>query len=62
MAFSLMVRIQAFLEDQGYKGLNWSANKQSGPESKGTSLFKPMLNVLRGNFQKDIKDLSLLMR
>ncbi|PPQ91406.1 hypothetical protein CVT25_014294 [Psilocybe cyanescens] len=62
IAFSLMVRTQAFLEEQGYKGLDWSSDIKSGSNSSGTNLFKPMLNVLRANVQKDIKQLSLLTR
>ncbi|KAH9484392.1 Origin recognition complex subunit 3 [Psilocybe cubensis] len=62
MAFTLMVHIQTYLEDQGYKGLDWSGDRKPGSEPKWTNLFKPMLNVMHGDVQPYIKSLSLIVR
>ncbi|KAF8803363.1 hypothetical protein BYT27DRAFT_7226028 [Phlegmacium glaucopus] len=53
IGFRIMMCIQAFLEKQGYKGLEWSAD----PRKEG-GLCEAMVNVLRGKLGGDIKRLG----
>jgi origin recognition complex subunit 3 len=49
--------IQTFLERQGYKGLQWSAD----PHKNG-GLCEAMVDVLRGNVGRDVKHLGMLTK
>ena len=57
IGFGIMRCIQAFLERQGYKGLQWSAD----PRKEG-GLCEAMVDVLRGKVGGDIKLLGLLTK
>jgi origin recognition complex subunit 3 len=57
IGFGIMMRIQAFLEKEGYKGLQWSAN----PHKEG-GLCEAMVDVLRGKVGGDIKFLGMLTK
>lgn len=63
IGFNLIMLIQRFFESQGHKGLSgWSSETTKGPNQSGGMRFKAMLNVLKGNVEKEIKDLGLLTR
>ena len=57
IGFGMMRCIQSFLERQGYKGLQWSAD----PRQDG-GLCEAMIDVLRGNVGRDVKDLGILTK
>jgi origin recognition complex subunit 3 len=57
IGFGIMRCIQAFLERQGYKGLEWSAD----PRKEG-GLYEAMVDVLRGKVGGDIKLLGLFTK
>ena len=57
IGFGIMRCIQAFLEGRGYKGLQWSAD----PRQDG-GLCEAMIDVLRGNVGRDVKDLGILTK
>ena len=56
IGFGIMRCIQAFLERQGFKGLQWSAD----PRKEG--LCEAMIDVLRGKVGGDIKYLGMLTK
>jgi origin recognition complex subunit 3 len=57
IGFGIMRCIQAFLEMQGYQGLQWSADP-----SKDGGLCEAMVDVLRGKVRGDIKLLGMLTK
>ena len=57
IGFGIMRCIQAFLEKQGYKGLQWSAD----PLQDG-GLCDAMVDVLRGKVGRDIRLLGILTK
>jgi origin recognition complex subunit 3 len=57
IGFGIMRCIQAFLERQGYKGLQWSAD----PRKEG-GLYEAMVDVLRGKVGGDIKLLGMFIK
>jgi len=57
LGFGIMMCMQAFLEKQGYKGLEWSAD----PRKEG-GLCEAMVNVLRGKLGGDIKLLGMFTK
>ena len=57
IGFGIMRCIQAFLERQGYKGLQWSADS-----GKDGGLCEAMVDVLRGKVGGDIKLLGMLTK
>ena len=57
IGFGIMMSMQTFLEKQGYKGLQWSAN----PRNEG-GLCEAMVDVLRGKVEGDIKHLGMFIK
>lgn len=57
IGFGIMMLMQTFLEKQGYKGLQWSAD----PHKEG-GLCEAMVDVLRGKVGGDIKHLGMLTK
>ena len=57
IGFGIMRCIQAFLERQGYKGLEWSADPR-----KDGGLCEAMVDVLRGKVGRDIKLLGMFTK
>ena len=57
IGFGIMRCIQTFLERQGYKGLQWSAD----PHKDG-GLCEAMVDALRGKLGRDIKLLGMLTK
>ena len=57
VGFGMMRCIQAFLERQGYKGLEWSADPR-----KDGGLCEAMVDVLRGKVGGDIKLLGMFTK
>ena len=57
IGFGIMRCIQAFLERQGYKGLQWTAD----PRKEG-GLYEAMVDVLRGKVGGDIKLLGMFIK
>ena len=57
IGFGFMRCIQAFLERQGYDGLQWSADSR-----KEGGLCETMVDVLRGKVGGDIKLLGMLTK
>ncbi|KAF8964769.1 origin recognition complex subunit 3 N-terminus-domain-containing protein [Flammula alnicola] len=57
LGFHVMIHIQTFLEERGYKGLDWSPDLD-----KRGGLCDAMLDLLRGRLAKDIKHLGMLTR
>ena len=57
IGFGMMRCIQSFLERQGYKGLQWSADP-----CKDGGLCEAMVDVLRGRVGGDIKLLGMLTK
>ena len=55
--FGIMMCMQAFLEKQGYKGLQWSAD----PHKEG-GLCEAMVDALRGKLGSDIKLLGMFTK
>lgn len=51
LGFGVIICIQSFLEDKGYKGLDWSVNAKKG------GLCNAMINVLKDHFTRDVKEL-----
>ena len=51
LGFGVMICIQSFLEDGGYKGLDWSVDAKKG------GLCTAMINLLKGHFTRDVKEL-----
>ena len=56
LGFGIMIRMQVFLEKQGYKGLQWSADPHKG------GLCEAMVDVLRGKLGGDIKLLGMFTK
>lgn len=57
IGFGIMMRMQTFLEKQGYKGLQWSADLH-----KEGGLCEAMVDVLRGKLGRDIKLLGMFTK
>ena len=57
IGFGIMMRMQTFLEKQGYKGLQWSADLH-----KEGGLCEVMVDVLRGKLGRDIKLLGMFTK
>lgn len=57
IGFGTMMCIQAFLEKQGYKGLQWSGN----PHQEGGQCGA-MIDTLRGKLGGDIKLLAMFIK
>jgi origin recognition complex subunit 3 len=57
VGFAVMRRMQTFLRSNHHKGLDWSADLESG-----SGLCEAMLDVLRGNLMRDVKHLGMITK
>jgi origin recognition complex subunit 3 len=57
LGFQLMILLQSFLEEQGYRGLDWSPDL-----GKRGGLCTAMLHLLEGHLGKDVKQLGMIAR
>jgi len=57
LGFAVIVRMQTFLRNYYYKGLDWSADLENG-----SGLCGAMLDLLRGNLMRDVKHLGMITR
>jgi origin recognition complex subunit 3 len=57
LGFQLMILLQSFLEEQGYRGLDWSPDL-----GKRGGLCTAMLRLLEGRLGKDVKQLGMIAR
>ncbi|KAF8902561.1 origin recognition complex subunit 3 N-terminus-domain-containing protein [Gymnopilus junonius] len=51
LGFGIMICIQSFLEKEGYRGLEWSIAANKGV------ICDAMINLLKGHFTRDVKEL-----